>query len=374
MRRRLAVLLLVSVGMWLQAPARASAQVVAGPCLDGVLPGGAKSRVCTPVSGWNGQVVVYAHGYVPFLLPIDFYNLDLPDGTDLPALIQSLGFAFATTSYRQNGLAILEGVEDVRELVAAVPAYTGSVPTRTWLTGVSEGGLVTALAAERHPELFDGAYALCGPVGDFRLQINYIGDFRVLFDYFFPDTIPGTAIDVPPAVIAAWPDYEAAITNLVAANPARARQLLRVAKAPYDPVVPESVVRTTLGLLRYNIYGANDARTKLGGNPYDNRARWYAGSSNDLLLNLRVKRFSASPAAVLAMRAYTPTGDLSIPLVTLHTTADEIVPAVHELIYLAKVRTEDRGRFLPLPVFRYGHCSFTSTEVLLGFGALLAQP
>jgi hypothetical protein len=33
-----------------------------------------------------------------------------------------LGYAFATTTYRQNGLAILEGVDDIRELVAAFPS------------------------------------------------------------------------------------------------------------------------------------------------------------------------------------------------------------------------------------------------------------
>lgn len=372
MRRRLSIVLVVAALVaGFAAPGLAQTP---GPCVDSVLPDGARALVCTPTAGWNGQVVVYAHGYVPVQQPIGFYNLELPDGTDLPTLIQSLGFAFATTSYRQNGLAIVEGVEDVKQLVEAVPQHTGSVPTRTWLTGVSEGGLVTTLAAEKYPGLFDGAYALCGPIGDFRLQINYIGDFRVLFDYFFPGVIPGSPLSIPAEVILGWADYEARITGLLAANPARAVQLLRVAKAPYDPSVPQTVAQTTLGLLRYNIFGTNDATAKLGGNPFDNRVRWYAGSSNDLVLNLRVKRFSASPRAVNAMRAYTPTGDLSIPLVSLHTTADEIVPAVHELVYLSKVRTEDRGRFLPLPVFRYGHCSFTSEEVLFGFGLLLLQP
>ena len=52
-------------------------------------------------------------------LPLGFYQLTTPDGLYLPLLVQSLGYAFATTSYRQNGLAILEGVADVQELVTA---------------------------------------------------------------------------------------------------------------------------------------------------------------------------------------------------------------------------------------------------------------
>ncbi|MEZ5286912.1 MAG: hypothetical protein R2712_19320 [Vicinamibacterales bacterium] len=63
-------------------------------------------------------------------------------------------------------------------------------PTRTHVAGVSEGGLVATLLAERAPETFSSAMAACGPIGNFRLQINYLGDFRVLFDYFFPGCCP----------------------------------------------------------------------------------------------------------------------------------------------------------------------------------------
>jgi hypothetical protein len=60
--------------------------------------------------------------------------------------------------------------------------------------------------------------------------------------------------------------------------------------------------------------------------------------------------------------------------VTLHTTLDEDVPFSHELLYLAKVRPTGRGRFIPLPVFRYGHCNFTTQEIVFGLGLLLLQP
>ena len=74
-------------------------------------------------------LVVFAHGYVAFNQPLNFYHLTLPDGTSIPGLVESPGFAFATTSYRKNGLAVLEGVEDVKELVQAFQA-TRSVPLR----------------------------------------------------------------------------------------------------------------------------------------------------------------------------------------------------------------------------------------------------
>jgi pimeloyl-ACP methyl ester carboxylesterase len=331
------------------------------------------SRICVPLD-WNGQLVVFAPGYVAPEQPLGFYYLTLPDGASLPTVIQSQGFAFATTSYRQNGLAILEGVDDIKELVTHFDKHY-SVPLRRYITGGSEGGLVAALLAERSPELFFGGLATCGPIGDFRAQINYIGNFRVLFDYFFPGVIPGSPIDIPITVRAHWDAlYVPAITAALATHPARAIELLKVANAAYDPATPATVVKTALDALSYNVSATNDAARKLGGNPFGNRLTWYFGSSNDLRLNERVQRFGASPAAVSALRAYQTTGDLSIPLVTLHTTGDDLIPVWQELLYSLKFDSSFRGRFIPLPVQRYGHCNFTTNEVLGAFLLTITQP
>lgn len=356
------------------SPLPVRAQTVPGPCTPGALPGGALSLMCVPAAGWNGELVVFAHGYVAPGAPLAFYNLELADGTPIPTLVQSLGYAFATTSYRRNGLAILEGVDDLRELAAAFTS-AHSAPLRTYVAGVSEGGLVAALSAERSPDLFYSALATCGPIGSFQGQIDYVGDFRVLFDYFFPNVIPGSPIDIPLAVMAGWyTTYVPQVLAALAARPAAALELMRVARAAYDPAVPATIANTTLDVLWYNIFGTNDAVARLGGNPYSNRFRLYLGSSNDLRLNLQVQRFTASPAARLAVRQYETSGDLSIPLVTLHTTADDVIPFGHELLYLAKVQPSGRGRFLPLPVFRYGHCNFMTNEVLTAFLLTARQP
>jgi hypothetical protein len=195
-----------------------------------------------------------------------------------------------------------------------------------------------------------------------------VGGFRVLFDYFFPGVIPGSAIDIPSQVRANWNTvYVPAVTGALAANPGRAIELMRVARAAYDSSDPATVVRTAIDVLWYNVFGTNDAVEKLGGNPFGNRLTWYFGSQNDLRLNLLVRRFTASPVAVQAMQPYETSGDLAIPLVTLHTTADDVVPFGHEWLYLPKVDLSDRGRFVPIPVNRYGHCNFTTTELLGSF-------
>lgn len=358
----------------LAAAAPAGAQsAVPQPCVDDRLPSGALARVCIPL-GWNGQLVVFAHGYVAPGLPLAFYDLALADGSSLPELVQALGFGFATTSYRQNGLAILEGVGDIRELVAFFRERY-STPTRTIVAGASEGGLVAALLAEQSPDLFDRGFATCGPIGDFRSQLNYFVDFRVLFDYFFPGLIPGSAMDVPSSVATNWSTaYVPAIGAALATNPGRALELLRVAKAPHDPALPATIVNTTLDLLWYNVFATADVVAKLGGNPYGNRLTWYYGSRNDLHLNARVARFTAAPRALAALRPYQTTGKLSIPLFTLHTTGDDVVPIKQELLYLLKYEPSGRGLFLPIPVSRYGHCNFTAAEVLRAFGLLVSLP
>jgi pimeloyl-ACP methyl ester carboxylesterase len=374
--RRVLVASLLTAGLLVPITASAQTPLPEG-CAPGVLQGGALSLNCVP-SDWNGELVVFAHGYVPVQLPLGFYNLQLADGTSLPELVMGLGYAFATTSYRKNGLAILEGVEDIANLVRAFP----SPPRRTHLAGVSEGGLVATLLAERLPGLIDSAVAACAPIGSFRGQIDTVGDFRVLFDYFFPGVIPGSpirvpgsTIGIPPAVIAGWPTvYAPRVVAALTADRPRALELMRVSRAAFDPADPTTIAKTAVNLLSYNVLGTNEAAEKLGGNPFGNRFRLYFGSSNDLQLNLRVQRFTASPVARAALDPYETNGTLEVPLVTLHTTRDDLVPFWHELLYLPKVDLSDRGRFLPIPVARYGHCNFTANEVLTAFGLAVRQP
>lgn len=381
MRLRIVLLIVLLASGILAAPAGATPAPpttsnglpLPGPCVDGVLPHGALSRICVPQAGWNGDLIVFAHGYVAFNEPLDFYNLELPDGTSLPMLVQSLGYAFATTSYRRNGLAILEGVDDVKELVAQFIHDVGQ-PGKTYITGASEGGAVTALSAERSGDVFDAGLALCGPIGDFRRQVNYWEDFRVLYDYFFPDTLPGDAVNVPPELIAGWESvYQPIVLAKLAANPRATAQLIRTSRASIDPRDPASAGATTAGILWYNVFATEDGKLQFGGNPYDNMTRIYGGSLNDKALNAGVDRFAADPQALAALAPYNTAGNPGIPLVTLHTTGDPIVPYWHEQYYRQKLRANGNGEVTQIPIHRYGHCSFTTPEVLVGFSLMVLK-
>ncbi len=130
-----------------------------------------------------------------------------------------------------------------------------------------------------------------------------------------------------------------------------------------------------LGILWYNVFATNDGIAKLRGQPFDNRSRVYAGSANDALLNETVQRFTADRLALnLIASHYQTSGALQVPLVTLHTTLDPIVPYWHETLYAAKVAASgSTALYTGIPINRYGHCSFTVPEVLGAFQTLVTQ-
>jgi pimeloyl-ACP methyl ester carboxylesterase len=345
---------------------------VAG-CKDGVLEHGALYRICFPAT-WNGDLVMYAHGYVA-----PGSDLALPDdnlgGQSISGVLNGLGYAFATTSYRENGLVAAEATEDLVELEATVRSLYRPDPGKTVLVGVSEGGLVATLAAEQHKNLFDGALAACGPLGDIRAQLDHFVEFRVVFDYLFPGVIPGSPTDVPDSVRTRWNTiYGPAVGLALLAKPSAARELIAITGTPVASDAIESIVETAVGLLWYNIYGSTDAQNRLNGQPFDNTNRVYSGSSDDTALNAGIQRFSADPAALASMASFQTSGQLDVPIVTLHTNGDPIVPFGQEALYAAKVSGAGRGSLLTqIAVSRFGHCTFEASELLGAFSTLIGK-
>ena len=354
---------------------------------------GAKYCITLPPDGyWNGDLILFAHGYVSVREPIDipWDQLILPDGNSIPSVVNGLGYAFATTSYSENGLAVVRGVIDILDLVEVFNQVVGH-PNRVYLIGASEGGLVTTLAVEQHPGPFAGGMALCAPTGGFRGQVNYWGDFRVVFDYFFPGVLPPSPVSIPEEVMDDWESvYVPSILGALAdpSNQFNVMQLLNVTQAPVDPMDPSTIPQTVLGILWYNAFATNDGIEKLRGQPFANvfeervkkfgtvvAYKWYFGSEDDQALNQGVERFMADEAALKKIeQKYETSGRLMKPLVNLHTTGDPIVPYWHAIKYSEKVLLNGKGgAYLHLPVQRYGHCSFELAEILGGFNWLALQ-
>lgn len=330
-----------------------------------------------PDGQWNGTLIVFAHGYVAFNEPVAIPEdqLVLADGTSVPGIINGLGFAFAVTSYSANGLAVLPGINDLADLVTVFRSTQG-IPNKVYLVGASEGGIITALSMEKYPNVYDGGIAACGPIGSFKDQINYLGNFRVVFDYFFPGLLPGNATNVPPTVVDNWEStYVPKIQAAIKANPTAAQQILKITGAAFDSQDPSSIETTFIRVLWYSAFTTNDAVAKLGGQPFDNSRMWYSGSSNDLLLNLRIKRYAADQKALDAMKAgYETTGIISRPLVTVHTTLDPIIPYWHEYAYGLKTFLNGTWPLTHrIDVNAYGHCNFKALDAFIALGTLLVK-
>jgi pimeloyl-ACP methyl ester carboxylesterase len=357
-----------------QSPPPDQGQPVAAGCQDGTVAAtGALYRACFPAD-WNGDLIVYAHGYVradePLAVPSDEVG-----GLSVSQIVNAMGYAYAASSYRANGLVADLAADDVADLVQEVRSRYRPDPTRAFVVGVSEGGLVATLAAERHADLFAGGVDACGPTGDFAAQIDYLGDFRVLFDYFFPGVIPGGPVDVPAEVRAQWDaTYVPAVLAALQADIPATAQLLSVAGAPVDPGDLTTAGATVVSALWYDVFALPDARARLGGQPYDNIGRRYHGSLDDDALNAGVARVTADADARAALGPFETTGSLTIPFGVIHTTGDPVVPVSQAEEYIAKVAAAGASsRLTSQTVQRYGHCAFEQSELLGVFSAVVQQ-
>ena len=331
--------------------------------------GGALYEFLVPLP-WNGQLVVYAHGYTDPAAPVAIPNS--PPEQQIYQALTSQGFAVAITSYSQNGWAVKEGAQDTSQLRDLFAANVGK-PSRTYLIGVSMGGLITLDLVEHPPAKYDGALAVCGVVGGPRVQFQHNGDGRVVFDYFFPGVLPGNLLNSPKLDYSPGsPTFNLVFGALAAGLGSPGQPTLQYASVLglTGSTIPEILYSGAI----LAVTNFNELLTRTHGhNFYDNTRTVYTGSLNDAALNANVQRFSSEPDAVNYLtKYYTPTGALGIPLVTLHTTQDPTVPFSEESLYAAVVAHAAASNFLvQQSVSRYGHCNVKAGELLNSFGGLL---
>jgi pimeloyl-ACP methyl ester carboxylesterase len=333
--------------------------------------------ICVPPpggpAGWNGTLVVVVHGYVVPQRPLELPILDL-EGLNAARVFLNLGFAFATSSFHRNGYAVEQGGNDINALVRH---FNTNVATarNVLVVGASEGGLITTMLVERHPELYAGGLSLCGPLGGANFEIQHLGDFRAVFDYFFPQVFDFGVVGVPANAWQNYDAYAALVRDALNADPVRREALFQVTGVARDPEDPAgTAVESALAVLRYNLFGSNDLNEVAGGNPYGNIERMYVGSGDDAALNRGVERVVATPAAQAYLdNYYRPSGLLVRPLVAMHTRLDPDVPFDHQARYVEAARAAGRDeRLTAVAVDRYGHCAFRTGEVL-GALAVLAE-
>lgn len=124
---------------------------------------------------WNGQLVMWAHGYRG---PSSVLTVDPPE-FGLRQRFLDQGFAWAASSYTANGYDVRAGVLSTRALARHTATLLSRTPTRTYLTGVSMGGHVTARSLEQYPGVYAGAMPMCGAIGDHQL-FDFFLDYNLV--------------------------------------------------------------------------------------------------------------------------------------------------------------------------------------------------
>jgi fermentation-respiration switch protein FrsA (DUF1100 family) len=123
---------------------------------------------------WNGDLVMWAHGYrgQGLVLTVD------PPAFGLREKFLNEGYAWAASSYYDNGYDIKAGVLNTKDLADQFRRLVNR-PHRTYIAGVSMGGHIIGRSLEQYPSFYDGALPMCGVLGD-QQQFDYLTDYNLV--------------------------------------------------------------------------------------------------------------------------------------------------------------------------------------------------
>ena len=346
---------------------------------------------------WNGEIVYYAHGIRP---PVPYAPISLADQDNFFAVrdaLGELGYAFAYSSFSENGLAVKDGAQRTHQLRGIVNSQLPGTPTRSYLAGYSLGALVALELAEKYPSQYDGVLAMCGMVGGTPRELQYVGDVRALFDAYYPGVLPGNVISVPTPPLSI-PQVQALVVQAITKNPLGLYAIASTAQTPlaYAPIGSvgdptsmafQSLVGSLVTALYYQLLGTPDVVDRTHGqSPYDNRNITYAMGTPVVPVagltpviqgmiagsNQTVTRYDITPAAQNYLeRNYAPSGSLQIPVVSVHNLWDPLVPFFHEPALAQTVAAAGASSMLlQRAVPNYGHCNFPTPLVVSSFQTL----
>ncbi len=274
---------------------------------------GAAFRIDVP-DDWNHGLVIYYHGY-----SAEDHGTGFDETKPLSprlAVFPKAGYALIQSGYSQGGWAVEQAIPDT-DALRRYFAGKYEKPRETYVAGASMGGLLTLMTIEQSPEPYAGGLDLCGAAVDAPTLFTRAFDLDVLFDFYFPGSLPNPA-KVPPDFETSK-ELEKKLQDLLDSKPEAAADLLRFGGLHNN--------KDLIGDLLLGTWALKDIERRANGNPIDNRNTIYTGTANDNVLNDGVKRYAADPGALAYLhRYYTPTGHLSRPVLAIHTTYDPIVP------------------------------------------------
>ena len=321
--------------------------------------GGAVYQIEVPAH-WNRRLVLYMHGYE------ELGPEAKVTAPDIRRYLIGKGYAWGASSFSSTSLIPGRAADETAALWDHFARKYGR-PTRSYVTGLSMGGMATHIAAERYANRFDGALALCGSAGQ------------------TPAVMGNTDFVVAGAFVAGVTQAELdASTGLGGLIHDRILPALR------DPVAHERFENIVLDLTggprafdREGFRLEEDTNWRrgeilVGAGLAPNRDTTYrlgplsTVTSDDF--NRTVVRLPTNDQLLRTLlEGNETTGRLQMPLLSLHSTGDGQVPIEQARILQRRVDSAGKSDLLVQRVIRdASHCGFTSTETEAGLEALVA--
>lgn len=353
--------------------------------------GPASYAIEVPTTGWNGILVMYAHGYRG-----TGEELTVSPPSRIRQYLISQGYAWAASSYSANYYDVRAGVEDTNALALAFEELTNNThgsPTKYYITGHSMGGHIAGAAIEAEAATtaqnvvsYSAALPMCGVMADME-QFDYLNSYTLLAQHFAglgPDSFPAT-------------DYLENLDAIKAALFSNQTTWATTAQGDKLKAAAEMLSGGVRPIFDYGFHSAwQDTLLATGGgdgtingilsvNGVDNTDTFYeldgdrsVTSGDEFILNSNIIRVSANPNANSIRDdgvRWVPVinGEFGIPVLTLHTLGDPYVPFSHQQLYRQAAAANGNDDMLVQRAIRSpSHCDFTVAEEVTAFAQLAA--
>ena len=319
--------------------------------------GGAVYQIEIP-DEWNRRLVMWMHGFGEFAPEA---NVAPPD---FRRYLVSNGYAWAASSYSSTSLIPHRGADETAALWDHFVREHGR-PARTYVSGLSMGGWSTHIAAERYGNRYDGALALCGAAG----------------------TVPGLRISADYFVVGAY------VAGVRQAEYDASQDVGQLINERIRPALDDPDKRALFDRIMVDLTGGRRAFAREGIHDEEDtnfkRARivvaarlaparegpYRLGHDNPVTS----RRFNRDAIVTPTSDAYDEfsegmdvTGNLAMPLITMHTTGDGQVPINQAQILRDRVAAAGQSdRLVQRVIEDPGHCGFSTGEQEAAFRALV---
>ncbi|MFZ0796975.1 MAG: hypothetical protein WCA13_08530 [Terriglobales bacterium] len=362
--------------------------------ITGTLADGATYVMDIPAN-WNGNLLLYSHGYVAPGSPNPAE--DYPDPYSAYYFFTK-GWAFAGSSYATTGWAVQQAIPDQVSTLGVFQSLVGT-PAETIAWGDSLGGMITAGLIQEYPSLFNGALPMCGVLA------GGVGFWNQALDgaFAFNTLLAGGTLQVVD-ITNPTQNYTNA-ENFLGAAQTTAQGQARIALVAALTDVPGWFYPDTPKPFNYTTQEANqflwfadvdflfpfylraELESRAGGNPSFNTGVNYTTQLNKSINHAEVEalyaaaglslnadlatlnnapRISADPGALTYLSDnIIYNGQLTAPVLTMHTIGDGLVPVEVEKAYSTVVQeAKDSALLKQVFIDRAGHCEFTPAETI----------